>query len=312
MKFKLEINIEQSVVKLNHKDESILIGSCFSAEIASRLNESGFSIASNPFGTLFHPEAISNVIQSTITDNINVDIKRSDDVFHSWDSSGVLFGMSDYELIDNVLHIRKELKKSLLSAKILVITFGTAWGYNHNELSKVVGNCHKESQDKFTKSLSSINEMEETWLELIQSLKIFNPELQLIFTVSPVRHKKDGITENNRSKARLLEFVHRIVESTSAKYFPAYEILIDELRDYRFYSEDLVHPNSSAVDFVWKKFEKAYCSEETISLSQDIKKIKLSESHKTLYPNSNADVKMKEATSKSKDELLNKYPYLKF
>jgi hypothetical protein len=312
MKFKLEINIEKSVIKFNHKDKLILIGSCFSSEMASRLNESGFSVASNPFGVLFHPEAISNVIQSTITDNVHVDIKQSDDVFHSWDSSGILFGMSNHELIDNILQIRKELKKSLLSAKILVITFGTAWEFSHNELSKVVGNCHKESQDKFTKSLSSIDEMEGMWLDLIQSLKILNPGLQLIFTVSPVRHKKDGLIENNRSKGRLLEFVHRIVESTSAMYFPAYEILIDELRDYRFYSEDLVHPNSSAVDFVWNKFEKAYCSEETISLSQDIKKVKLSESHKTLYPNSNADVKMKEVTSKSKDELLNKYPYLKF
>ena len=310
MKFKLALDIEQSAVKLNHTNQSILIGSCFSTEIASKFSGSGFSTVSNPFGTLFHPEAIFNVIQSAITNDTHVDVKCSDDIFHSWDSAGSVFGMSEAKLIDDIVRRRKEFKQSLLSSRFLIITFGSAWGYNHSELSKTVGNCHKENQGEFTKSLSSIIEMEGMWKKLVQSLKTLNPTLQLIFTVSPVRHKKDGIVENNRSKARLIEFVHRMVESTSAQYFPAYELLIDELRDYRFYSEDLVHPNSIAIDFVWGKFEQTYCSEETIALSQSVKRIKLSETHKSLYPNSNADVKMKSLTLGSKKELLKKYPYL--
>ncbi|MDG1147981.1 MAG: GSCFA domain-containing protein [Crocinitomicaceae bacterium] len=293
-------------------DKTVLIGSCFSTEIAAKLSGSGFSVVSNPFGTLFHPEAIFNVIHAAITDDIDVEVKRSDDVFHSWDSSGGVFKMSESELVNEIVKRRKELKQSLLSAKTMIITFGSAWGYIHNDSSMLVGNCHKEHQGKFTKSLSSIVEMEKMWSSLIQLLTELNPELQLIFTVSPVRHKKDGLIENNRSKARLIELVHRMVESTSAKYFPAYEVLVDELRDYRFYSEDLVHPSSAAVDFIWDKFEQAHCSGETISLSQEVKKIKASESHKALYLNSNADVKMKAQVLESKRELLKKHPYLNF
>lgn len=312
MKLKLDFNIEDSSVKLDHSDRIILMGSCFSTEIASKLEVNGFQVSSNPFGTLFHPEAIANVIQSSIHDNSNIDCIQTDDIFHSWDSAGTVFGLSRMDLEQKVLGLRRELKSALATSKFLVITFGTALGYHHNELSKIVGNCHKIKQDNFTKSLSSVDSMLDTWRQLVVSLKAFNPELELIFTVSPVRHKKDGLIENNRSKARLIELVLQLTEEKSANYFPAYEIVIDELRDYRFYNEDLVHPNNSAVDYVWGAFEKSYCSKETISLSNEIKRIKLSENHTSLYPNSNADNRMKATLEKKKEELILSHPYLKF
>lgn len=312
MKFKLDFNIEDSPVKLNHSDKTILLGSCFSTEIATKLEINGFQVCSNPFGTLFHPEAIANVIKSSIQDDTGIDSIQSDDIFHSWDSAGTVFGSSKKDLKERVLRLRKGLRSDLETAKVLVITFGTSWGYYNIELSKIVGNCHKVKQDKFSKSLSSADSMLETWKELVEVLKAFNPELEIVFTVSPVRHKKDGLIENNRSKARLIELVHELTRIESVSYFPAYEIVIDELRDYRFFNEDLVHPNNIAVDYVWETFEKLFCPKETISLSKEIKRIKLSENHKSLYPNSNADMKMKASNETKKKELLLRLPHLKF
>lgn len=310
MKFKLDFNIDESEVKFDHSDEIILIGSCFSTEIANKLILNGFNVEVNPFGTLFHPSAILNVLKSSVSNDSNVFIKQSDDVFHSWDSAGGVYGMSEVELRERVKDIRKNLKKSIESAKVLIITFGTAWGYQHNQLKCIVGNCHKENQNQFTKVLSTVSELENDWVLLFNEMKSLNPELNVIFTVSPVRHKKDGLIENNRSKARLIELVHRIVDKTTATYFPSYEILIDELRDYRFYSEDLVHPSQAAVDYVWSQFENSFCSHETKMLSQEVQRIKRSESHKTLYPNSKADKFMKEMVSKKKEQILLKYPFL--
>lgn len=312
MKLKLDFNIDDSSVKLNHSDKTILLGSCFSSEIATKLDFNGFSVCSNPFGTLFHPQAIAKIIKSSINDESNVDSVQSDDVYHSWDSAGTVYGSSEVELSEKVVGLRKDLKTELKASKLIVITFGTAWAYHNIELSKIVGNCHKAKQDSFSKLLSSVDAMLDSWTEIVDLLKTFNPELEIIFTVSPVRHKKDGLIENNRSKARLIELVHELTKIESVNYFPAYEIIVDELRDYRFYNEDLVHPNSLAVDYVWEAFEKAFCSEETISLSNEIKRIKLSENHKSLYPNSNADMKMKASNEKKKKELLLNYPFLKF
>lgn len=312
MEFKLNFNIDESSVKLNHSDGLVLIGSCFSDEIATRLSLNGFQNLANPYGTLFHPLAIANAIRSTINEDTKVNSLKSGEVFHAWDCAGIVHGYSEEELIRNVLSARASALKQIKEAKFLFITFGTAWGYKHEELDLIVGNCHKHPQKNFKKTLSPIEEMKSSWMDLLVVLKELNKDLKVVFTVSPVRHKKDGLIENNRSKARLLELVHTLTELSDVSYFPSYEIVIDELRDYHFFSKDLVHPSEVAVDYVWDKFETVYCNEETKELSGKVKQIKNSLAHKSLYPNSDSHKNMVKEMTQKKDFLLNKYPFLKF
>ena len=311
MNFKLETNIEKSSLNLNHKDKILLIGSCFSNKMSFNLTNRGFSFFENPFGILFHPLAISNVINNSITNEKSVDIYKNDDLFYSWDSSGAIFDFSKEKLIKKIVKIRQDFRQRLISSNFLIITFGSAWGFTHNDILKVVGNCHKEKQDKFTKSLTSISLMEDVWSDIIRRIRNINSDLKIIFTVSPVRHQKDGLIDNNRSKSRLIELVHNLVSFNNVEYFPAYEILIDELRDYRFYSDDLVHPSNFSLKFIWEKFEQVYCSKDTVFLSNEIMKIKRTDNHKSIHPNSNSDIRMKEINTSLKNKLIKKYPYLK-
>jgi len=249
MDFKLNFEPAPSALKLVHSDSIVSIGSCFSEEMSNKLAGVCFRVFENPFGTLFHPDALLNVLEASIFDSENVDSVQRDDLFFSWDSSSKIYAKSEQELRTIILQRRKETKKSLSDAKLLIVTFGTAWKYAHKQLNRTVGNCHKEQVSNFTKELASIESMQNSWTSLLQDLKIQFPNLQVLFSVSPVRHKKDGLIENNQSKARLIELVHSLVKQNNhCHYFPAYEIVIDELRDYRFYAEDLVHPNSLAIN----------------------------------------------------------------
>ncbi len=312
MNFKLNFDIDESSIKLSHSDEIMLIGSCFSDEITSRLTLNGFQNLANPFGTLFHPLAISNALNSSVSESVEINLLKSNDVFHAWDSAGVIHGYSEKELRDKVNEKRSQTLNYIKHAKFLLITFGTSWSYKHLELDIVVGNCHKENQSTFEKRLNSVEEMKSEWIDLIKKIKSINKKINIVFTVSPVRHKKDGLINNNRSKARLIELTHELNECTGSTYFPSYEILIDELRDYRFYNDDLVHPSDSAVDYVWSKFEKSFCTPETIELSRKVKQIKLSLGHRSLYPKSESHQLMKEKMELKKQDLLKKHPNLKF
>ncbi|MCH2230467.1 MAG: GSCFA domain-containing protein [Crocinitomicaceae bacterium] len=312
MDFKLPFHIGESPVKVKHKDKIILIGSCFSDEISFKLSLNGFQNFANPFGTLFHPLSIANSLNSSLSRTKEVNVIKSNDVFHAWDCAGVIHGYSENELREKVYEKRSETLKQIKDAKFLVVTFGTAWSYKHLELDIVVGNCHKEKQSSFRKQLNSMDEMLAVWIVLIERIKAINNDINIVFTVSPVRHKKDGLIENNRSKSRLIELVHKLTEFDGTAYFPSYEILIDELRDYRYYNEDMVHPSSQAVDYVWEQFERTYCDDSTKNLSRRVKQIKTSLAHKSLYPNSESNRKMLLKMEQSKEEILQEFPYLNF
>lgn len=303
MNFQLNFSIPKSTVEIQHGDKISLMGSCFSDAMHGHFFNAGFEVVSNPFGTLFHPNAIAEVIESSIDQSEIVQTTERSDIHFSWDSASNLFGYSEEELKSNIVTGRQEYRSYLESSKVLVITFGTAWGYVLKTSGNIVANCHKLADSLFEKQLMDVNTQFEKWTALIAKIRSFNPELEIIFTVSPVRHKRDGLVENNRSKARLIELVHLLNEETSTHYFPSYEIVMDELRDYRFFKECRVHPTDEAVQYVWSRFMETYFPRETQELAMKVRKLHRTFEHKILHPDS-AESKRHVAVSEKKLLLL--------
>jgi len=308
MELQLKFEIPKSNIELSYADSIVLLGSCFSDSIGAKFVQFGFNVESNTFGTLFHPTAISNVIYSALSDNNDVCVYQRDDLYFSWDSASKIYANSESKLIDLVLENRNRLADSIKSARLICITLGTAWAYKYKSNGFIVGNCHKAPQNQFEKSLSTIEEMQTEWERTLSLIRTFNPTAKIVFTVSPVRHVKDGLTENNRSKARLLELVHQLSANNKLIYFPSYEIAIDELRDYRFYEEDLVHPNKMAIDYIWNRFIAFAFSDKTIGISDERNKLLAQLNHKSLHPESEVDKKRLELVRKKLKEFGERFP----
>lgn len=289
------------------------MGSCFSDEIADKANYFGFNTCSNPFGTVFHPLAIARTLLETIqrSTGFRERIATRNDLFFSWDAGSTLFGYSTEELNKKLESTRSVLSEDLKLGNFLFVTFGTAWGYREHQSNELVANCHKYPGTAFTKQLTSIEEIVFQWENVIGLLKELNPDLKIVFTISPVRHSKDGLVENNHSKAILIEAVRRLVSENYASYFPSYEIVIDELRDYRFFKEDRVHPNEEAVAYVWDRFKDCYFTEDTKKIMEEVRSYRLAEGHRSLFSESKEYQKHLLNTKLKKEALLLKYPQLK-
>ncbi len=264
----------------------LFMGSCFSDEIGNQAQLHGLNATANPFGTLFHPLAIGQSLLDTLNDVSTCDSVQTDDVFFHWGSSGKIHGYSANELTEKVLAERKSIKAKLAIATHLFITFGTAKNYVLKTNNQVVANCHKQHPSLFNVEITTSTAIVAFWEPIILQLKELNPQLSVIFTVSPVRHLKDGIIENNRSKAKLLLAVETLSKLENCSYFPSYEIVLDELRDYRFFKNDFAHPNELAIEHVWHRFANNYLSESTFMMCNKIKAIKVSLIHKSLYEKS--------------------------
>ncbi len=286
MNFQLKFPIQKSSFQIEYGHKITLIGSCFSDSVSTHFSRSGFEVLSNPFGTIFHPNVIARVLEDSLNGSETVDILQRDDRYFSWDAASKLVGISEIDLKDKFIESRNAFRSFLESSTLFVITFGTAWGYELKSSGKTVANCHKKSSELFEKKLMNVESELVSWQRLIEKLYAVNPELKIVFTVSPVRHKKDGLIENNRSKSRLIELVLRLNETTSTTYFPSYEIIIDELRDYRFFKEDRVHPTDEAVNYVWERFEEVYFSEVSRDLAQKVRQLHAAFAHRSLHPGS--------------------------
>ena len=312
MDFHLKTQIPDNDLELDHTSTIILIGSCFSDEMTPHLEQNGFLVSGNPFGTLYHPSALANVLQDSLDRTDSVSSYQKDDVFVSWSSSGKVYGYSEKELKQKLVGLREELYAQLVKKDVLlIITFGSAWAYRHIDLDSIVGNCHKAPSDTFSKELSSVKEMLVQWKSVLKQLKEINPSLKVMFTVSPVRPKRDGLIENNRSKARLIELAHALSEK-EYYYFPSYEIVVDELRDYQFYKQDRVHPSEEAVAYVWQSLAKTIFSEACLSLMKKVRGVKLNLAHRSHYAESKADHERIALAEKVKADLAKEHPEVKW
>lgn len=309
MKFQLEIPDFKADYNLKHGEGVVLLGSCFSDSMLPHFSSNGFRALSNPFGTIFHPIALGQVLSDAIEQNPQAIAGERDGLWFDWRFSGKFFGDSEEELQSRVQIQLAHCFLELRSARLLVVTFGTAWAYYRK--GHVVGNCHKMPQDEFEKKLSDVDEMLDVWADLLPRILEMNPELQVIFTVSPVRHIKDGLVENNRSKARLVELSHQLSEEFGA-YFPSYEIVTDVLRDYRFFKEDMVHPTDQAVRIVWDHFTESLFNDETKELCKNVHQLNQMIHHKSLHPESKEDQRRVELIAEKKQALLRKNPMIYF
>ena len=297
-------------VELNH--QLFLAGSCFTEQIGDKLINHKFSVTQNPNGILFNPISIAKSIESYIS---NQSYQGEDLFFHnelwgSWDHH-TKFSSIDQESCLQQINLSQQLAhQQLKKADWLILTLGSAFAYQLED-NRVVANCHKVPTDKFQKKLYSSTEIHDALATMIEQLKAFNPNLKIIFTISPVRHLRDGFVENNRSKANLITAVAELTESFGhVFYFPAYELIIDDLRDYRFFAEDMVHPNYQATQYVWEKFIDCCISESTQQLMKEITVINMARKHKPFNPKSNQHLTFLKTHLNKTQELLKKAPFL--
>ncbi|WP_237274371.1 GSCFA domain-containing protein [Tenacibaculum ovolyticum] len=306
---------KQLLNQINYDSKLLLLGSCFSENIGEKLSYYKFQSVVNPFGILFHPKAIENLV----LDAINKKVYTDDDLFfynerwHSFDTHSILSAASKDKVLNNLNSINTTTFKQLNDATHIVITLGTSWVYRFIETDTIVANCHKVPQKKFLKEILSINEITESIEAIISLIKSVNKNVNILFTVSPVRHLKDGFIENQRSKSHLLSAIHNIIEPReNTYYFPSYEIMMDELRDYRFYSEDMIHPNKTAINYIWDKFFTSWTSEETQQTMSKVETIQRGITHRSFNPESEAHLKFLKSIQQKKETLVKAFPFMKF
>lgn len=312
MKLQTEVLFPSFNTRLHIGDPLLLIGSCFSVEMAPFFTQSGFHVLSNPFGVLFHPEALVTALRSCIQESQELRVTQRDDLFFDWDSSGEIWSFDLNELKQNVLSRRKEVRQLLSKENaLLVFTFGTAFAYRLKEDQQIVANCHKQPAQLFEKALITVDEMKTSFLALIHELKAFNPSLRFMSTVSPVRHSKDGFRENAISKGRLLELCSAL-EVGGVEYIPTYEYVIDDLRDYRFYEKDGLHPNALAREMIWKQLKMKLIAESDQANCAEIERFFSASKHRSLQENSKEDLKFREQLASWKMELEKRFPSIQF
>ena len=314
MEFHLAYHPKPLASTISHDQKLLLIGSCFTEQIGSKLAQHKFQILDNPNGILFNPVSITRSVISYISNRMytEADLFYQNECWNCWGHHSRFSHPDKVECLDRINRSQNKAHEFIKEAGWLLVTLGSAFIYQLEDGS-VAANCHKVPTDKFDKRLMSIEEVTESLDNMMGKLLIFNPGIRIIFTISPVRHLRDGFVENNRSKAILINAVHRIVEKNDRSfYFPAYELIIDDLRDYRFYAEDMVHPNYAATNYVWGKFITTCIDESSQQLMRSINEINAASHHKPFNPSSAAHLKFLQTNLEKVKELKSKYPYLDF
>ncbi len=289
MNFRTNIQLKKEHNQIDYTSQLLLIGSCFSENIGKKLNYFKFNTFSNPFGILFNPKAIEKLITNAInaTKYTENDIFQLNERWHCFDAHSDLSSADKNDLLANLNVAIDVTNHQLKEATHIVITLGTAWVYRYIETDCIVGNCHKVPQKKFLKELLTIDEISASLENIMTLIKDINKKVMIIFTVSPIRHLKDGFVENSQSKAQLLSAIHQITDQRNQLYyFPSYEIMLDDLRDYRFYNSDMVHPNETAINYIWEQFQHVWLHENTIPIMAEVDSIQKGLAHRPFNPNS--------------------------
>lgn len=317
----LDINLPKAEKNIHHQHKILSVGSCFTEHIGNALSELKFDVLQNPNGILFDPASVCKSLVSYIKDErySEADLFYLNEVWQSWDHHSRFSGVDKETVLTGINSSQNNAHQFLKEADWLIITLGSSFSYRLTQQAAAtstisnggVANCHRAPAQWFQKHMMSISETIECLDNTIHQIFYFNKKINIIFTVSPVRHIRDGVIENNRSKARLIEAVHHLVNKFDRLYyFPSYELVIDVLRDYRFYDIDMVHPNYLATDFVLKKFLQNYMSEETGNLLDEIKKIVIARKHKPTHPTTEAHKKFLLNNLQKAKDLQQKHPYL--
>lgn len=315
MDFRTRVPLSKSDNLIEHSSGILLIGSCFVENIGDKLEWFKFRNLQNPFGIIFHPAPIFNLLE-------RISEKRyfaEDELIHfnsNWLSLEAHSSMNAESREKCLYNLNNAMDKSLeclQSSGYVVISLGTAWYYSSNATGNEVANCHKIPQKEFSKNLSSPLEIEKILENIRKTLNKINEDLKIIYTVSPVRHLKDGFIENQQSKANLITALHNYLsKDPKSSYFPSYEIMMDELRDYRFYKRDMLHPNELAIDYIWELFSENWMSKNALELNKEINKIQKGLQHRSHAENSVEHKKFLTKIQNKIEEIQIKYPEITF
>ncbi|MBL7972137.1 MAG: GSCFA domain-containing protein [Prolixibacteraceae bacterium] len=312
-----EINIPEFPWKMDYSNKTMFIGSCFTENIGQKLIDLKFDVDMNPFGILYNPESIANSLQILLEKRVFSEY----DLFQDqglWNSFYHHSRFSDTDPVVTLEKINSRIASShefLSNADFLVITFGTAWAYELLHSGQIVSNCHKVPAAQFSRVRLGVHEITEAYRSLLEELWAFNPKLKVVFTVSPIRHWKDGAVENQVSKAILLLAIDRLRTGFGERdcgYFPAYELMMDELRDYRFYAEDMIHLSPFAVDYIFDRFCKVMVTKESKNVSQSVLKVQKAVQHRPANPTSDEYKKFLQSNLEEISRLESEFPYLNF
>ena len=321
MQFQLDIPIRKPEELIRYGQKIMLIGSCFTEHIGKALQDLKFDVLQNPNGILFDPASVCHSLVSYAEGKKYQasDLFYWNEVWTTWHHHSRFSHIDPEQCLSAINASQEKAHVFLQEADWLIITLGSSFSYRLTsqaekaslDTGSPVANCHRAPGQWFTKHLMEIAETTALLDQLVHRLRVFNPRLRILFTISPVRHIRDGVVENNRSKARLIESVHHLVNKMDrCWYFPAYEMVIDVLRDYRFYDVDLVHPNYPATEFVMEKFMENLVEEESRLLSQELRKITIARNHRPFQPETRAhQIFLKQHATLAR-ELQNKYPFL--
>ncbi|NHM05666.1 GSCFA domain-containing protein [Flavobacterium sp. CYK-4] len=319
MQFTTPVPISKNVFPIDYDSKIVSLGSCFAVNMAAKLDYYKFQNTVNPFGILFHPLAIGELLRRAVQEDFYTesDLFFHNERWHCFDAHSDLSTIDAGALLQNLNQKLTDLKKQLESTTLIIITYGTAWVYREKSSQKIVANCHKLPQTHFEKQLLSIDQIEKAIADTLGFLAQINPKAAVTFTVSPVRHLKDGFVKNQRSKAHLIAAIHEQLvtnhqQLAMVNYFPSYEIMMDELRDYRFYDTDMIHPNATAIDYIWERFVVAYIDPKALPTMEAVCQIQKAMAHRPFNADSESHRKFLQQLQVQKSTLQNQFPHLQF
>lgn len=324
MQFTTKIPVQKSSFPIDYDSKIMLLGSCFAENIGKKFSYFKYQATTNPFGIIFNAVSLEKLIRRVVenkkfTEN---DIFFHNELWHCYEVHSELSNPDKDLFLSHLNSILESTHRHIAALTHCIITLGTSWAYSNIETHEIVANCHKVPQKQFTKELLSIEQTEKSLENIILLIHSVNPNCHFIFTVSPVRHIKDGFIENTLSKAHLIAAIHSILNkkfSTSLEvtnqnrnYFPSYEVMMDELRDYRFYAEDMLHPNQTAIDYIWLRFYEHYISESAAKLMEEVDAIQKGLAHRPFNPNTESHQKFLAQLNLKIETIKKKLPHVSF
>ena len=315
--FHTPVVIPPASLKTSYSGKHVFIGSCFTENIGAKMDALKFKTDINPFGILFNPASISMCIKRLVSGRefTSDELFPHGGLWHSYSHHGQFSGTSPESTLLKINERFRTSSSFLQKADILLLTFGTAWVYELKASGQIVSNCHKVPAQEFKRFRLTVNDIVTVMREALEQLQTVNPGVKVICTVSPVRHLNDGAVENQLSKAALLLAVDKLISGFGEEmcsYFPAYELMMDELRDYRFYGDDMVHPSTVAIDFIWEKFSDWLIDKESLELSEKVSSILQAKNHRPLNRNTPAFLSFIRNSLQQSRELAKKYSFLDF
>ena len=314
MQFRTIIPLAKYNSPIDYQSEILLLGSCFAENMAEKFEYFKFKTTVNPFGIIFNAASLEKIINRCVQKDYftEKDIFFHNNLWHCFEVHSELSNPDKEVFLQILNQLINSTNQQIVKSTHIILTLGTSWVYRNIETNLIVANCHKVPQKQFAKELLSAQQNEECLQNIIALVHSINPSCKFIFTVSPVRHIKDGFVENNVSKAHLLSAVSSIIHHPSLSYFPSYEIMMDELRDYRFYAEDMLHPNPTAIDYIWIKFFEHFVHESEFATMQNVCDIQKALHHKPFNPLTENHQQFLEKVNGKIAQIQQKLPHIRF